>query len=77
MKNENLNKKKNKIEKEENFDDNIYDEKNIENQIINAKSLKISSSMKFYLFKKKFLKKYPNVNNICNLLSHEEYIIKK
>jgi hypothetical protein len=77
MYNENLNKKKNKIEKEENFDDNIYDEKNIENQIINAKSLKISSSMKFYLFKKKFLKKYPNVNNICNLLSHEDYIIKK
>ena len=77
MYNENLNKKKNKIEKEENFDDNIYDEKNIENQIINAKSLKISSSMKFYLFKKKFLKKHPNVNNVCNLLSREKYIIKK
>ncbi len=77
MYNENLNKKKYKVDNEENFDENSYDEKNIENQIINTKSLKISSSMKFYLFKKKFLKKYTNVNNVSNLLSYEEYLIKK
>jgi len=76
MYNENLNKKKYKNDLEENFDENIFDEKNVENQIIQTKVVKISSSMKFYCFKKKFLKKYPIISNTCNLLSHEDFLIK-
>lgn len=76
--NENLNKSKNKIKKEE-----IYNENNIvineENTINNTKNInKISSSMKFYLFKKKFLKKQITTNNNnCNTLIYEKYLIKK
>ena len=40
------------------------------------KQPKISSSMKFYLLKKKFLKKSNTVNNLNNDLTHEEYVIK-
>jgi hypothetical protein len=41
------------------------------------KSTKISSSMKFYLLKKKFLKKNTiHSNNINNTLMHEEYTIE-
>lgn len=39
-----------------------------------TKQSKISSSMKFYLLKKKFLKKNAVINNINNILTHEEYI---
>ena len=45
-----------------------------------SKSLKISSSMKFYLFKKKFIKKniaITNGNNLYNILSQEDYLLKK
>lgn len=77
MYNENLNKKKYKNDCEENLeDDNIYEEKNLDNQITSTKTVKVSSSMKFYLFKKKFLKKYPIVSNPCNLLVRENYLIK-
>tara|TARA_B110001450_G_scaffold189282_2_gene177370 strand:- start:5988 stop:6545 length:558 start_codon:yes stop_codon:yes gene_type:complete len=76
MYNENLNKKKYKNDSEENFENGIYQEKNSDNQIINTKIVKVSSSMKFYLFKKKFLKKYPIVSNVCNLLVSENYLIK-
>ncbi len=41
------------------------------------KQSKISSSMKFYLLKKKFLKKNNiHSNNTNNTLTHEEYVIK-
>jgi hypothetical protein len=41
-----------------------------------GKQTKISSSMKFYLLKKKFLKKNANtVNHMNNVLNYEEYII--
>ena len=65
MYNENLNKKKKD-------DDNICDldikESLIENTVKNSK---ISSSMKFYLFKKKFQKKIQTSINYTNVLSHE------
>lgn len=42
----------------------------------NTKQQKISSSMKFYLLKKKFLKRNNlNINNVINVLNHEEYIM--
>lgn len=42
------------------------------------KTIRISSSMKFYLFKKKFLKKQIiiNNNNNNNILYHENYLLK-
>ena len=77
MYNENLNKKKYKNDIDDNFDATIYEEKNLENQtVVNTRSVKVSSSMKFYLFKKKFLKKYPIISNACNLLVYENYLIK-
>jgi hypothetical protein len=57
-------------------DDKITDPGNISNNT-NAnitKHSKISSSMKFYLLKKRFLKKNLVINNINNTLTHEEYI---
>jgi len=77
MYNENLNKNKYKNEEIENeLNNNLYDNKN-EEIINNNKSIKIiSSSMKFYLFKKKFSKKNNIVHSYTNLLSHENYIIK-
>jgi hypothetical protein len=57
-------------------DDKITDPANISNTT-NAnmtKHSKISSSMKFYLLKKRFLKKNLVINNINNTLTHEEYI---
>jgi hypothetical protein len=63
----------------------INKEKTEENSIIynstsnlvqnTSKQVKISSSMKFYLLKKKFLKK-TNINtNVNNVLNYEEYIV--
>jgi len=47
----------------------------VNDNIVPIKSSKISSSMKFYLLKKKFQKKSsPNTYN-NNVLTHEEYII--
>ena len=43
----------------------------------NVKVQKISSSMKFYLFKKKFLKKNPTTINYTNVLLHENFLLKK
>ena len=74
--NENLNKNKNKIKKEEVYIDNNIGNENIIN---NVKTInKISSSMKFYLFKKKFLKKQTitTTTNNCNILTYEKYSIK-
>jgi len=72
MYNENLNKKKMEV------DDIIcdHDSKEVvpEN---NVKVQKISSSMKFYLFKKKFQKKIPQTFNYTNVLSHENFLLKK
>ena len=77
MYNETINKNKNKTEK----NDDILLDNNIDETIHVNKISKISSSMKFYLFKKKFLKKNINNtlsnNNIYNLLTHEEYLINK
>ena len=71
MYNENLNKKKKD-------DDNICDldikESLIENTVKNSK---ISSSMKFYLFKKKFQKKIQTSINYTNVLSPEKFILNK
>ena len=71
MYNENLNKKKKD-------DDNISDldikESLIENTVKNSK---ISSSMKFYLFKKKFQKKIQTSINYTNVLSPEKFILNK
>tara|TARA_B110000003_G_C16654030_1_gene535590 strand:+ start:9928 stop:10416 length:489 start_codon:yes stop_codon:yes gene_type:complete len=72
MYNENLNKKKMEV------DDIIgnHDSKEVvpEN---NVKVQKISSSMKFYLFKKKFQKKIQPTFNYTNVLSHENFLLKK
>ena len=72
MYNENFNKKKMEV------DDIIgnHDSKEVvpEN---NVKVQKISSSMKFYLFKKKFQKKIPQTFNYTNVLSHENFLLKK
>jgi|TARA_Y100000389_G_C17469870_1_gene529366 hypothetical protein len=81
--NDNLNKNKNKNE----INNNLFIENNEDNNIDNDlfinnnddninKNIKISSSMKFYLFKKKFMKK--NIisnNNIYNILIHEKYLL--
>ena len=72
MYNENLNKKKMEV------DDIICD---IDSKEVvpenNVKVPKISSSMKFYLFKKKFQKKIPTTFNYTNVLSHEIFLLKK
>jgi hypothetical protein len=72
MYNENLNKKK--MEVDDIICDNDSKEVVTEN---NAKVPKISSSMKFYLFKKKFQKKIPATFNYTNVLSHENFLLKK
>ena len=46
----------------------------IENTVKNSK---ISSSMKFYLFKKKFQKKIQTSINYTNVLSPEKFILNK
>ena len=72
MYNENLNKKKMEV------DDIICD--NDSKEVVpenNVKVQKISSSMKFYLFKKKFQKKIPQTFNYTNVLSHENFLLKK
>jgi hypothetical protein len=60
----------------EKCDDKINLNLNSQNtQATNIKQNKISSSMKFYLLKKKFQKKYiTQSNNIYNSLTYEEYI---
>jgi len=71
MYNENLNKKKTEVE------DIICDN---DKEVVpenNVKVQKISSSMKFYLFKKKFLKKNPTTINYTNVLLHENFLLKK
>tara|TARA_B110000259_G_C14017985_1_gene402038 strand:+ start:2280 stop:2762 length:483 start_codon:yes stop_codon:yes gene_type:complete len=72
MYNENLNKKK--MEVDDIICDNDSKEVVSEN---NVKVPKISSSMKFYLFKKKFQKKIPATFNYTNVLSHENFLLKK
>tara|TARA_B110000858_G_scaffold182807_1_gene222572 strand:- start:166 stop:645 length:480 start_codon:yes stop_codon:yes gene_type:complete len=72
MYNENLNKKK--IESDIIVTDNDTKELFQEN---NIKVSKISSSMKFYLFKKKFQKKNQTVINYSNVLSHEIFLLNK
>lgn len=72
MFNENLNKKKTEI------DDIVCDNDNKDIvQENNIKVQKISSSMKFYLFKKKFQKKNPTSFNYTNVLLHENFLLKK
>jgi hypothetical protein len=58
----------NKNKEEQNLIENNIDNKNIKQ--------KISSSMKFYLLKKKFLKQNTcvNVNSFSNELTYEEYL---
>lgn len=68
-----INKDKNKDKKEEDEEEEL---KNIVKTSINLKQTRISSSMKFYLLKKKFIKKNMcNIISFDNLLTHEEYII--
>tara|TARA_Y100000389_G_scaffold177914_1_gene190614 strand:- start:173 stop:667 length:495 start_codon:yes stop_codon:yes gene_type:complete len=71
--NENMNKKKNYNPITENTEEKTL-EKN-EYVIDVEKTNKISSSMKFYLFKKKFQKKVINVTNLNNVLTHEKNLI--
>ena len=72
MYNENLNKKKKEIDNIITNDDNeIVPENN------NVKTQKISSSMKFYLFKKKFQKKNQITVNYTNVLSRENFLLNK
>lgn len=71
MYNENLNKKK--IELEDIICNNVSKEIVVEN---NIKVPKISSSMKFYLFKKKFQKKNQTSINYANVLFHEKFLLK-
>jgi hypothetical protein len=59
-------------------DDKTLEKSNTTNVQVNApvKTTKISSSMKFYLLKKRFLKKTNTIqSNILNDLVHEEYAI--
>ena len=70
--NENLNKKK--IELDDIINDADSDTIMPEN---NIKTAKISSSMKFYLFKKKFQKKNITNINYNNVLTRENYLINK
>ena len=72
MYNENLNKKK--LDVDDIIGDNGSKEVVPEN---NVKVQKISSSMKFYLFKKKFQKKNQTTFNYTNVLSHENILLKK
>lgn len=52
----------------------VLNNSNIANNCV--KQQKISSSMKFYLLKKKFLKRNTVApNNMNNILNHEEYVI--
>ena len=82
MYNDSINKSKidtNEIYNKTILNNDINESKNNKSEDINiTKSLKISSSMKFYLFKKKFIKKnaIQVSNNIYNILTHEEYLIK-
>ena len=71
--NENMNKKKNYNPITENTEEKILDKN--ETVIDVEKTNKISSSMKFYLFKKKFQKKVINVTNLNNVLTHEKNLI--
>jgi hypothetical protein len=71
--NENMNKKKNYNPITENNEEKILDKN--ETVIDTEKVNKISSSMKFYLFKKKFQKKVINVTNLNNVLTHEKNLI--
>jgi hypothetical protein len=71
--NENMNKKKNYNNITENNNENKIEK--IEPLIDIEKTSKISSSMKFYLFKKKFQKKVINTTNLNNVLTHEKNLI--
>jgi len=59
-------------EKQENNECDVC-ETPIINNTTNSKNTKISSSMKFYLLKKRFQKKIPAGIYNCNTLTHEEY----
>ena len=63
------------IKKKENEEDEDECE---EDNVITHKMQRVSSSMKFYLFKKKFLKKNIGTTNQINtnILTYEEYLIK-
>jgi len=71
--NENMNKKKNYNNITENNNEKKIEK--IEPLIDIEKTSKISSSMKFYLFKKKFQKKVINTTNLNNVLTHENNLI--
>lgn len=71
--NENMNKKKNYNPITENNEEKTLDKN--ETVIDTEKVNKISSSMKFYLFKKKFQKKVINITNLNNVLTHEKNLI--
>jgi len=65
------------INREKSDEKNSLVYSNTSNVSINTvKQSKISSSMKFYLLKKKYLKHNAYVsNNINNVLNHEEYVL--
>lgn len=67
----------NMVQKEKLIDDTKSNaDASINNSSNVSKQQKISSSMKFYLLKKKFINKnIINVCNINNLLTHEEYVM--
>jgi hypothetical protein len=67
------------VNKEKNDDELSLSYNNTSNIIASlGKQGKISSSMKFYLLKKKFLKKNANaVAHMNNVLNYEEYIINE
>lgn len=71
--NESINNKDKNLESIDEINNIILNDKIINNTILKHK---ISSSMKFYLLKKKFLKQN-NINNNLNenILSYEEYMI--
>lgn len=71
-----INKDKNKDKKDDEDDEEEEESKNIAKTTVNLKQPRVSSSMKFYLLKKKFIKKNMyNIISFDNLLTHEEYII--
>lgn len=78
-----LNSSINNKEKIEDITDNVYKNdivnNDLKNKLITATiKQKVSSSMKFYLLKKKFFKQNCIANNICtmdNILTQEDFLI--
>jgi hypothetical protein len=62
------------INSKDKTDENITDKLNLDANKIMINKQKISSSMKFYLLKKKFQKQQITAN-IESYLTHDEYII--